>query len=66
MIRETWCIISENSFDETDHFNDALRIARTLVLEGQTGEPICIEHRGRVIRQMVLLPGGNIAEQEIE
>ncbi|MBI1918662.1 MAG: hypothetical protein HYS12_28545 [Planctomycetes bacterium] len=62
------CIISEASedrFDETDSLEEALRIARALARESQAGDPVSIEHRGRVIRQPVLLPDGSISEEEI-
>jgi hypothetical protein len=36
-----------------------------VVREGQPGEPVAIEHHGRVIRQLVLMPDGRISEEEI-
>jgi hypothetical protein len=48
-----------------DSLEEAIRIARALAREGQAGEPVSIEHRGRVIRQLVLLPDGRVAEEEI-
>jgi hypothetical protein len=68
MNTNAYCIISETSedrFDEVDNLEEAIRIARTLVSESQAGDPISIEHRGRVIRQLVLLPDGSVSEEEI-
>jgi hypothetical protein len=33
--------------------------------EGQTGDPVCIEHRGKVVRQLVLMPDGKVEEETI-
>ncbi len=63
-----YCIISETTedrFDEADTLEEAIRIARTLARESQAGDPVSIEHRGRVIRQLVLLPDGRVSEEEI-
>jgi hypothetical protein len=63
-----YCIISETTedrFDEVDSLAEAIRIARTLARESQAGDPVSIEHGGRVIRQLVLMPDGRIAEEEI-
>ena len=68
MISDAYYIISETSedrFDETDSLEEAVRIARSLALESQSGDPVSIEHHGKVIRQLVLMPDGNVAEQEI-
>jgi hypothetical protein len=65
---KAYCIISETTedrFDETDSLEEAIRIARALARESQAGDPVSIEHRGRVIRQLVLLPDGMISEEEI-
>ncbi len=57
---------TEDRFDRTESFEDALRIARTVVLrEGRVEEPILIEYRGMVIRHLVLLPDGKVAEETI-
>ena len=64
----SYCIISENTeerFDEVETLADAIRIAHRLVHERQAGDPISIEHHGRVIRQLVLMPDGRVTEQEI-
>jgi hypothetical protein len=63
-----YCIISETTedrFDEVDSLDEALRIARAVVRESQAGDPVSIEHRGRVIRQLVLMPDGRVSEEEI-
>jgi len=63
-----YCIISETTedrFDEADSLEEAIRIARTLARESQAGDPVSIEHRGKVIRQLVLMPDGRISEEEI-
>jgi hypothetical protein len=63
-----FCIISETTedrFDEVDSLEEAIRIARAVARESQAGDPVSIEHRGRVIRQLVLMPDGRVAEEEI-
>jgi hypothetical protein len=63
-----YCIISETTedrFDEVDSLEEAIRIARDLARESQAGDPVAIEHRGRVIRQLVLMPDGRVSEEEI-
>lgn len=65
MLSDAYCIISETTedrFDETDNLEEAIRIARTLVREGPAGDPVSIEHRGKVIRQLVLMPDGRVKE----
>jgi hypothetical protein len=56
---------TEDRFGETDSFEDAVRIARAAACESQTGGPVAIEYRGKVIRQFMLLPGGKVAEEDI-
>ncbi len=68
MSQNAYCIISETTedrLDEAQTLEEALRIARALARESQAGDPVSIEHRGRVIRQLILLPDGRIAEEEI-
>ncbi|HEV3258875.1 MAG TPA: hypothetical protein VG013_18540 [Gemmataceae bacterium] len=68
MHKDDYYIISENSedrLDSTDSLQDALRLARDLAREGQAGDAISIEHRGKVIRQLVRMPDGRVAEEEI-
>jgi hypothetical protein len=63
VISNAYCIISETTedrFDETESLEEAVRIARSLVRVGQVGEPVSIEHRGKVIRQLVLMPDGKV------
>jgi hypothetical protein len=65
MTRAAYHIISETTedrFDEADSLDEALRIARGLVKESQAGDPVSIEHNGRVIRQLVLTPEGEVEE----
>ena len=67
MTSHAYCIISETSedrFDETDSLEEAVRIARSLG-ERRIGDPVSIEHRGMVIRQLVLMSNGQVAELEI-
>jgi hypothetical protein len=57
---------SEDRFDRTENFEEALRIARDVVVrEGRVEEPVLIEHRGMVIRQLVLTADGKVAEEEV-
>jgi hypothetical protein len=35
------------------------------VREGQGGEPVSIEHRGKVVRQLILMPDGKVEEEAI-
>ncbi len=52
MNSNAYCIISETTedrFDEADSLAEAIRIARALAKESQAGDPVSIEHRGRVI-----------------
>ena len=68
MNSNAYCIISETTedrFDETDSLEEAIRIARAVARERQAGDPVSIEHRGRVIRQLVLMPDGRVSEEEI-
>ena len=65
MLSDAYCIISETTedrFDETDSLEEAIRIARCLARDGQAGESISIEHRGKVIRQWVRKPDGKVEE----
>jgi hypothetical protein len=65
MTRGAYSIISEateDRFDEIDSLEEAIRIARGLVKEGQAGDPISIEHNGSVIRQLVRSPEGVVEE----
>ena len=63
-----YCLISESTedrFDETDNLEEAIRTARVVAHESKAGDPVSIEHRGRVIRQMVLLADGSVSDEEI-
>ena len=68
MTQGTYYIVSEiteDRFDEADSLDEALRIARVVVKEGRVGEPVSIEHNGKVIRQLVLTPDGEIEEEPV-
>lgn len=56
---------TEDRFDEVDSLDEALRIARGVVKEGRAGEPISIEHNGKVIRQFVLTVDGKVEEAQV-
>jgi len=65
MTQGAYYIVSETTedrFGEADNLVDALRLARNLVQESQTGDPLLIEHDGRVVRQFVLTPEGIVEE----
>lgn len=53
---------TEDRFDETDGLDEAVRIAREVVRDGRTDDPVSIEHNGRVIRQFVLTVRGIVVE----
>jgi hypothetical protein len=68
MNSNAYCIISESTedrFDEVNSLEDAIRIARAVARESQAGDPVSIEYRGRVIRQLVRMPDGKVSEEEI-
>jgi hypothetical protein len=54
---------TEDTFDATDNLQDAIRIAREVAQRGPAGDTVCIEHRGKNVRQFVLLPNGEVAEE---
>lgn len=56
---------SEDRFGETTSLEEPVSVARSLARKGRTGDPVSIEHRGKVILQMVLTPNGKVAEEEI-
>jgi hypothetical protein len=56
---------TEDTFDSTDTLADAIRIARAVVQQGQAGDPVCMEHEGRNIKQFVLPPNGEVAEESL-
>ena len=69
MTQGTYYIVSETSedrFDEADSLEAAVRIARDLVRESQAGDPVSIEHNGKVIRQFVLTPDGVVEEEPVQ
>jgi hypothetical protein len=56
---------TEDTFDSTDDLEAAIRIAREMAQKAQAGDPVCIEHKGKNIRQFVRLPNGKVAEREL-
>jgi hypothetical protein len=56
---------TEDTFDVADNLQDAIRIAREVARNGQAGDPVCIEHKGLNIRQFVLMPNGEVAEEAL-
>jgi hypothetical protein len=68
MTRGAYHIISETTEDqygEADSLEEALRIARGVVKESKAGDPVSIEHQGKVIRQFVLTADGKVEEEPI-
>jgi hypothetical protein len=59
------CESTEDTFDTTDNLQDAMRIAREVTRQGQTGYPVCIELNGKNIWQFVLMPNGKVAEDSL-
>lgn len=57
--------ISEDRLDRAGTLQEALRIARELVLQGKPGEVLCIEYQGRNISQVVLTPEGDVREETL-
>jgi len=56
---------TEDTFDSTDNLQDAIRIAREVAQNGQAGETVCIEYKGKHIWQFVLMPNGQVAEEPL-
>ena len=56
---------TEDRFDEVDSLDEALQIARGAAKEGRAGEPVSIEHNGKVIRQFVLTADGKVEEAQV-
>lgn len=56
---------SEDRLDAADNLPEAVRLARQWASEGETGEPVCIEHEGKNIRQFVRMPNGRIDELDL-
>ena len=56
---------SEDRLDSADTLQEALAIARNLAREGSPNEPVCIEHRGKNVRQVVLTPEGDVREETL-
>jgi hypothetical protein len=65
MARCEYSVVSEateDRFGEAESLDEALRIARVAVRESRAGDPILIEHGGRVVRQLVLTSAGVVEE----
>jgi hypothetical protein len=56
---------SEDTFDCTDNLQDAIRIARDVAKRGQAGDLVSVEKDGMAVRQFVLMPNGQVAEEKI-
>ncbi len=56
---------TEDTFDSTDNLHDAIDIARKVAQEGQAGDPVGIEHEGKIVRQFILMPSGKVAEESL-
>ena len=54
---------TEDTFDATENLQDAIRIAREVAQIGQAGDLVCIEYKGKNVRQFVLMPNGEVAEE---
>lgn len=57
--------ITEDRFDEAENLDEAIRIAQSVVKNSHAGDPISIEHNGRVVRQFVLTPDGDVKEPSV-
>jgi hypothetical protein len=57
---------TEDTFASTENLQDAIRVAREVARQGQTGDPVSIlESGGKAVRQFVLMPDGTVTEQAI-
>lgn len=56
---------TEDAFDSTDNLEDAIRIAKQVAQTGQAGDPVNIAHKGKNIRQFVLMPNGKVTEEAL-
>ena len=56
---------TEDRFDEVASLDEALRIARKVVKESRAGDPVSIEHNGKVIRQFVLTQHGTVEDTPV-
>jgi hypothetical protein len=68
MNANAYCVISETTedrFEEVDSLENAIRVARAVARERPAGDAVSIEHRGRVVRELVLLADGAVEEEEI-
>jgi hypothetical protein len=56
---------SEDIFDATNDLQDAIRIAREVTRQGQSGDAVSVTHDGMTVRQFVLMPDGQVAEEKV-
>ena len=56
---------TEDRFGETETLEEAVRLGQSVAREGHAGEPVLIEYQGKAIRQLVFMPDGRVAEEEI-
>jgi hypothetical protein len=57
---------TEDTLASTDNLEDAIRVARELARQSQDSDLVSIlESGGKAIRQFVLLPNGEVAEETI-
>lgn len=64
-----FCIVNENTedtLDDADNLEDAIRLARKAATKGAAGEAVSVlESGGKAVRQFVLLQSGVVAEQVV-
>ncbi len=56
---------TEDTYDSTESLQEAIRIAREVTKNGQAGETVCIEFKGKNIWQFVLMPNGEVNEKAL-
>jgi hypothetical protein len=57
---------TEDTFEASGDLQDAIRLARDVARQGQSGDLVSIlEGAGKAVRQFVLMPDGTVAEQPI-
>jgi hypothetical protein len=57
---------TEDTFGAADDLQDAIRLAREVARQGQTGDLVSVlESGGKGVRQFVRMPDGTVVEQAI-
>jgi hypothetical protein len=56
---------TEDTFDQSDNLDDAIRIARDVAQKSQAGDPVCIQLNGKNIWEFVLMANGTVAQKKI-